>query len=152
MPYHANGFRTLGVMGMPSATSTPGNVRQIHTFVTNDDKAAIETAAYFNSLLTPTGKIKKGDVMIVSFDTDGTEGVRMYVIDIVSGNVVLTGAGASAATTFVALTDSSGGTASDTVVDVPASYTEATLANQLASIIRAVNRLGTDVAALKAAV
>lgn len=41
------------------------------------------------------------------------------------------------------ITDSSGGTASatDTVVDVPASYTEATLANQLATIIAKVNEL-----------
>lgn len=152
MTFHANGFRTLGVMGLPAANSTPGNVRQIHTFVTDDDKAAIETANYFDALLSPKGKIRKGDVMIVSFDTNGTEGVRMYVLDIVSNHVVLTGAGASAATTFVALTDNSGGVASDTIVDVPGSYTEATLANQIASIVRAVNRLGTDVAALKAAV
>lgn len=41
------------------------------------------------------------------------------------------------------LTDSTGGTASatDTVVDVPAAYTEATLANQLATIIAKVNEL-----------
>lgn len=41
------------------------------------------------------------------------------------------------------LTDSSGGTvsATDTVVDVPASYTEATLANQLATIVAKLNEL-----------
>lgn len=48
---------------------------------------------------------------------------------------------------LVALTDSSGGTAADTIVDVPASYTEATLANQLASLARKVNQI---IAALKA--
>lgn len=48
---------------------------------------------------------------------------------------------------LVALTDSSGGTASDTIVDVPASYTEATLANQLASLTAKVNAI---IAALKA--
>jgi hypothetical protein len=39
----------------------------------------------------------------------------------------------------VALTDSSGGTAGDTIADVPTSYTEATLANQLASLAAKVN-------------
>lgn len=41
------------------------------------------------------------------------------------------------------LTDSSGGTASttDTIVDVPTSYTEATLAAQLATLTRKVNQL-----------
>lgn len=41
------------------------------------------------------------------------------------------------------LTDSSGGTPSttDTVVDVPAAYTEATLAAQLATIVRKINEL-----------
>lgn len=45
------------------------------------------------------------------------------------------------------LTDSSGGTAGATIVDVPASYTEATLANQLASLTAKVNAI---IAALKA--
>jgi hypothetical protein len=39
------------------------------------------------------------------------------------------------------LTDSSGGTAGDTIADVPGSYTEATLANQLASLTAKVNAL-----------
>lgn len=37
------------------------------------------------------------------------------------------------------LTDSSGGTASETIVDVPAAYTEATLANQIASLTAKIN-------------
>ena len=39
------------------------------------------------------------------------------------------------------LTDSSGGTASDTIADTPASYTEATLANTTASIVAKLNQL-----------
>lgn len=39
------------------------------------------------------------------------------------------------------LTDSSGGTAGDTIADVPGSYNEATLANQLASLTAKVNAL-----------
>lgn len=48
---------------------------------------------------------------------------------------------------LVALTDSSGGTAGNTIADVPGSYTEATLANQLASLTAKVNAI---IAALKA--
>ena len=96
MTFHAMGFRTLGVMGLPSATASPGSARQFHTFVTNDDKAAIETANYFDALLTPAGKVIKGDILVASFDADGTEGVKMYVIDIVSSHVVLSGIGTAA--------------------------------------------------------
>lgn len=39
------------------------------------------------------------------------------------------------------LTDSSGGTPSDTLADVPGTYTEATLANQVASLAAKVNAL-----------
>lgn len=52
-----------------------------------------------------------------------------------------TSTGVSAAAGIVTLTDSSGGTASDTIADVPSSYTEATLANQLASLTAKVNAL-----------
>lgn len=41
------------------------------------------------------------------------------------------------------LTDSTGGTASDTLADVPGTYTEATLANQLASLAAKVNAILT---------
>lgn len=50
-------------------------------------------------------------------------------------------------TALVALTDNSGGTPSDTIPDVPGSYTEATLANQIASLTAKVNAI---IAALKA--
>ena len=51
--------------------------------------------------------------------------------------------------TITALTDSSGGTAGDTIVDVPAAYTEATMANQLASLTTKVNELVVSVAAIR---
>lgn len=50
---------------------------------------------------------------------------------------------------IVPLTDSSGGTASNTIVDVPASYTEATLANQLASLTAKLNTVVAMVNRLK---
>lgn len=39
------------------------------------------------------------------------------------------------------LTDSSGGTAGDTIADVPGTYTEATLANQIASLAAKINAI-----------
>lgn len=48
---------------------------------------------------------------------------------------------------LMALTDSSGGTAGNTIAAVPGSYTQATLANQLASLTAKVNAI---IAALKA--
>ena len=53
----------------------------------------------------------------------------------------------TAAVALVALTDSSGGTPSNTIADVPASYTEATLANQISSLTAKINAI---IAALKA--
>jgi hypothetical protein len=43
--------------------------------------------------------------------------------------------------TITALTDNSGGTASNTLADVPGTYTEATLANQIASLAAKINEL-----------
>ena len=53
----------------------------------------------------------------------------------------------AAAANITPLTDNSGGTASNTIADVPASYTEATLANQIASLTAKINDV---IAALKA--
>jgi hypothetical protein len=46
---------------------------------------------------------------------------------------------------LVALTDNSGGTPSDTIPDVPGSYTEATLANQIASLTTKINAIITAI-------
>lgn len=95
MTMHANGFRTIGVMGVPSATSHEGEVRQVHTFITNDDAATVETANYFDSLLTPA-IVKTGDLLLVSIDNDGTPRFGSYVITVSGGHVVITKEGAGA--------------------------------------------------------
>lgn len=46
---------------------------------------------------------------------------------------------------IVLLTDNSGGTASNTLADVPGSYTEATLANQIASLAAKINEIAGKV-------
>lgn len=89
MAFHENGFRSNATpMGQPAATSAAGETRQNHTYVTNDDRAAVETSEYFDALLSPK-RVKKGDQLDVTFDVDGTVGRRNYVIDIVSSHVVL---------------------------------------------------------------
>lgn len=60
---------------------------------------------------------------------------------------VLSGTQTATPATINNLTDSSGGTPSDTIVDVPAAYAEATLANQIASMVAKINGILT---ALKA--
>lgn len=95
MPFHRTGFRTIGPMGQPSATSGAGSTRATHTYVTNDDRAALETGGYFNALLDPV-QVKTGDLLEVSFDNDGTPGRRGYVIKVVAGVVVLTSEGDAA--------------------------------------------------------
>lgn len=49
--------------------------------------------------------------------------------------------------TQAAITDSSGGTASDTIADVPASYNEAQLANAFATLAAKYNALRTALVA-----
>lgn len=51
--------------------------------------------------------------------------------------------GNPAVAALVALTDSTGGTPGNTIADVPAAYTEATLANQLSSLAVKVNAIIT---------
>lgn len=58
-------------------------------------------------------------------------------------------AAADVASTITGLTINTGGTASDTLADVPGAYSEATLANQLNSLASKVNEIivalgGTD--------
>jgi hypothetical protein len=88
MAFHNGGWRTLGAMGIPSATAVTGEVRCLHSFVTNDDRAAIETANYFDTILS---QVKKGDLLLVSYDVDGLEGQKMYTLDVVSSHVTLNG-------------------------------------------------------------
>lgn len=89
MAFHPKGFRTTGILGVPSAAATTGSVRQKHTFVTTDDKAAIETANYFDPLLTPAKKVQIGDLLEVAYNVGAAPGTRTYAINIVANHVVL---------------------------------------------------------------
>lgn len=62
-------------------------------------------------------------------------GTNLAVVEFDGHRAGLGGAG------IAELTDNSGGTASDTIADVPGTYTEATLANQIASLTAKVNAI-----------
>lgn len=66
---------------------------------------------------------------------------KAYGVKNKNGYIKAIAAGRTANNAIAALTDSSGGTPSDTLADVPTSYTEATLANQIASLAAKVNAL-----------
>lgn len=83
------------------------------------------------------------DTFTVSYDANSATVTYEGATTIPAGSIVTLQIepANSFASPVVALTDSSGGTVSNTIADVPGSYTEATLANQLASLAGKVNEL-----------
>ena len=129
MTFHANGFRSQATpLGIPSATSEPGNVRQWHTYVTNDDKSAIETSGYFDALLTPSKKVRAGDLLEVSYDVDGTPGRAAYTLDIVNSSVVLRAGGDDKGSGVRAITATADGLTTGLIRDTD-DFVEVTSAN-----------------------
>lgn len=67
MAFTAIGFKTL--YHTSSVDGTAGTMNAHHSYVTNDDLAAVETAGYFNSIWK---RLKRGDWIHCSLDMDGT--------------------------------------------------------------------------------
>lgn len=85
MTYAATGFHTLGVMGTPTGAS--GSRRTIHTYITNDAPAVVETSDYFLSIYA---RLKVGDIILGSLDIDGVPVLRNYlVLTAASGGVTI---------------------------------------------------------------
>lgn len=72
------------------------SVTSLFFYVTNDPAATVETAGYFNDI---RNRLKKGDVILVSLDLDGTSALRTYVVQSSpgTGNVTITLGTATAA-------------------------------------------------------
>lgn len=83
MAFNAYGFKTVTHIG--SVDGSAGSNRALHAYVTNDDKAAIETAGYFNSL---SDRLKVGDIILASADMDGTPALYGYVVSSNAAGVV----------------------------------------------------------------
>lgn len=75
--------------------------------------------------------------MAVTGTNSENQNMKVLVQELVVNGVAFT----PSATSITVLTDNSGGTASNTIADIPASYTEATLANQIASLAAKINEL-----------
>lgn len=75
--------------------------------------------------------------MAVTGTNSENQNMKVLVQELVVNGVAFT----PSATSIAVLTDNSGGTPSNTIADVPASYTEATLANQIASLAAKINEL-----------
>ncbi len=118
MTFHEKGFRSLPTpMGQPAQDSGPGEGRQIHTFVTNDDRAAVETSGYFNLLWTSPRRVKKGDILDVVYDIDSSPGHRRYIVTIVANAVVLVPAGEDLGSTPRAVVATAGGLTTGLILD-----------------------------------
>ena len=83
MAFDKKGFRTVDFMFNPSGAA--GSNLGIHKYITNDDRAAVETAGYFNPLAK---LLKVGDHIDMSLDLDGAVARRNYVITANKGTVV----------------------------------------------------------------
>ncbi|MEP3072822.1 hypothetical protein [Maricaulis sp.] len=77
-----NVIRELGAIG-----TGKGSVKHQWGYVTNDTRAQVETDGYFDAL---ADRMATGDVITVSYDCDGTPGVRIYVVVVTTGDIALT--------------------------------------------------------------
>lgn len=86
MAFNTYGFKTISHIG--SIDGSAGSNRALHAYVANDDQAAVETANYFDSVIK---RLHVGDVIMVSWDMDGTPGGGMYVVSsLASSHVTVT--------------------------------------------------------------
>ena len=83
MAFDKKGFRTVDFMFNPSGAA--GANLGVHKYVTNDDRAAVETSGYFNSLAK---LLKKGDHIDMTIDLDGTVERRNYIVSANTGTAV----------------------------------------------------------------
>lgn len=63
----------------------PGSVRQLCSYITNDDAATVEATGYFNSLAK---QLSVGDQILCSLDLDGTPQFKAYMVSAISAGVV----------------------------------------------------------------
>ncbi len=113
MTYSAAGLIAMGTGG--AVGSAPGNRKTIYHYATNDTVAQASASGYFN---TEYQKLNVGDVIILSADIDGTPDAEVLMVATNSGGVVTTTAvslSVVAGAAVTSLTDSTGGSANDTL-------------------------------------
>lgn len=132
MAYNKNGLKLMHNASAADGGDTP---KRFYSYVTNDNKAAVEANGYFDGALD--NGFGAGDIIIAILDDDGTPLVKIYHVTAGGADVAIRGLGAS----ITALTDSSGGTASNTIPVIGASYAQADIRNAIASLAAKINEL-----------
>lgn len=110
-----------------------GHAGGVFFYETTDTPATVEGANYFDSV---SNKLEDDCLLIVSADTDSGHDLRLYRPTISSGAVTLNQFGGEGT-----LTDSSGGTANDTITAVSGSGADSTINNNFADLTAKVNFL-----------
>ncbi|MGI2031945.1 hypothetical protein ACRQ1B_06085 [Rhizobium panacihumi] len=83
MAFKIKGFRTVDFMFDPDGVA--GANLGIHKYVTADDRAAVETAGYFNALAK---RVKAGDHIDATLGFGGAIMRRNYVVTVVTSTAV----------------------------------------------------------------
>jgi hypothetical protein len=110
MAFNADG---LQVMGDNATIGTGlGSIRRVWFYVTNDTRAQVETDGYFDD---KSADMQTGDIILVSYDNDGTEGHKSYTVTKTSGDIAL-----SSGHGVAALTEDSGAIGGTNDGDLPA--------------------------------
>lgn len=61
----------------PALGTAPGNVAQLCWHRTNNTQAEVETAGYYNNVAL-AGLVKIGDIIMNTYDEDGSVGLTFY--------------------------------------------------------------------------
>ena len=85
MAYLQSGLKTAHVGG--AIGTGDGSVKNIHSYITNDTLAVVETASYFDSAAP---YLNVGDTIIVTGDIDGTLWTQQYGVASISAATVFT--------------------------------------------------------------
>jgi hypothetical protein len=93
MAFNIDGFRTIEQGG--AIGSGDGSVKQIHHYATNDLLSAVDDSGYFNDA---TAYLRKGDLIFVSGDVDGTPATNCYMVTSATGAATVTTVGFSTVT------------------------------------------------------
>ncbi|MGN8170485.1 hypothetical protein [Agrobacterium sp. 22117] len=83
MAFEVKGFRTVDHMTNPSGAA--GANLGVHKYVTNDDRAAVETAGYFNALVQ---RLKVGDHIDMTLALATAPVRRNYIVTANSGTAI----------------------------------------------------------------
>lgn len=109
--------------------------KRVYALVTNDTKTVVEANGYFDGILS--NGLNAGDVILGLLDDDGTPLLKLYLVTAGGADVAVRGLGLP----ITALTDNSGGTASNTIAAIGATYSQTEVRNAISSLSAKVNEV-----------